>query len=199
MNLKQFRADIGNLMIEETERPFVCGDSPLNASVFIVGFNPATTLEKSFWSYWNDVTGFNRELFNSDYSKLRTKRGNRPRIEAIAAAFSSGTCLETNIYSSPTKTAAMLRPEQRRTAVFEYLYNTVKPKALYIHSVPAVEFFSKHNPRINSFDDDVATPTTILGRDVVVMLRRKSALYTMAVDDAKKCGRALAEAVSTNS
>lgn len=195
MELKQFRCSIGALMVEENERPFVCSGSPLQASVFIVGFNPATALEKSFWSYWNDATGFNRELFNADYSKLRAKRGNRPRIEAVAAAFPKGTCLETNIYSSPTKRAAMLRPEQRRTAVFEFLFNTIQPKALYIHSVAAVKFFSALTPEIASFDDDVAMPTRVMERDVVVMLRRKKALYTMRLDDAKNCGIVLAEAV----
>lgn len=106
MNLAAFRAGVQARMVESTERPFVCDGSPLSARVFIVGFNPATTLPVSFWSFWSDEKGFDRSSFADAYGAVRpTKSGNRPRIEAIASAFLPGACIETTIHCRPSASA----------------------------------------------------------------------------------------------
>lgn len=195
--LIEFRRQLSALMIEQTERPFVCDDSPLNTWAFVVGLNPATPLRSSFWEFWDDSFGFNRATFEKEYGALRpTKTGNRPRIEAVSKAFPKGACLETNIYASPTKSAPMLRPAQKRTAGFEFLFQTIQPRALFIHGAPTVKFFSTVNPELDQIDDDVPVKTQLWGKDVVVMLRRRRALYTAAVDQAHKNGLMLAAAAT---
>jgi len=193
VELSNFRLQLSDLMLEKTERPFVCDGSPLHTWAFVVGLNPATTLRQEFWSFWDDSHGFDRVKFDREYGEVRgTKTGNRPRIEAISKAFPKGACLETNIYPSPTKSAPMLRKDQRRTAVFEFLFNTIQPKALYIHGAPTVRFFGTVNPDLEEFADDTPVRTQLWDRSVTIMLRRRRALYTAACEEATQYGRALA-------
>ena len=195
MTLREFREQLTALMVEQTERPFVCDGSPLRCKVFVVGLNPATTLREEFWSYWDDATGFDRGDFDRKYGDVRpTKSGNRPRIEAITRAFPRGDCLETNIHSSPTKSGPMLKANQKRTAVFEYLTDVLRPKALFIHGAPTCRYFAKLSPDIDGFPDDTPQHTMLWGRNVIVMLRRRRALYTAAVNEAAKLGQLLATA-----
>ncbi len=56
-----------------TLRPFVCEGDPLACKVFLVGFNPATEMEKDFWHYWTD-RGFERQRWVSDYMLERAAR-----------------------------------------------------------------------------------------------------------------------------
>lgn len=195
VGLTEFRHQLSTLMLETNERPFVCDGSPLSTWAFVVGLNPATLLQRSFWDFWDDARGFNRAIFEQEYGVLRpTKTGNRPRIEAISRAFPKGACLETNIYASPTKNGPMLRKDQKRTDVFEFLFQSIQPKALFIHGAPTVKFFSSVNPEIGLLDDDVPVSTRLWGKNVTVMLRRKRALYTAAVDQANVYGSILAAA-----
>ena len=64
MTLGEFREQLSALMVDRTERPFVCDGSPLQAQVFVVGLNPATTLREDFWSFWDDSAGFDRGKFD---------------------------------------------------------------------------------------------------------------------------------------
>jgi len=84
----------------------------------------------------------------------------------------------------------MLRRDQKRTEAFEFLFRTIQPKALYIHGAPVVRFFTKEvNPEIDGFDDDTPIRTRLWDHAIVVMLRRRRALYTAS---AYEFGRALA-------
>ena len=193
MTLSEFREQLTALMVERTERPFVCDGSPLQTQVFVVGLNPATTLREDYWSFWSDSTGFDRGNFDRKYGDVRPKKsGNRPRIEAITRAFPKGLCLETNIHSSPTKSGPMLKANQKRTAVFEYLTSVLLPKALFIHGAPTCHYFAKLNSEIEGLPDDTPKHTMLWDRDVIVMLRRRRALYTAAVDEAAELGLLLA-------
>lgn len=195
MQLNEFRRQLSAIMIEATERPFVCDRSPLSTWAFVVGLNPATALSRNFWDFWDDSIGLNRASFDEEYGVLRpTKTGNRPRIEAVSKAFPKGTCLETNIYASPTRSAPMLRPDQKRTAAFEFLFHTIQPRALFIHGAETASFFSTVNPELDLVDDDVPVKTKLWGKDVVIMLRRRRALYTAALDQAHANGLKLAAA-----
>jgi hypothetical protein len=196
MTLKAFREQLASLMVERTERPFVCDGSPLEAQVFVVGLNPATTLREDFWSFWNDSAGFDRRSFDLKYGAVRPKKsGNRPRIEAITRAFPRGQCLETNIYSSPTKSGPMIKANQKRTAVFEQLIAMVQPKALFIHGAPTYRYFAKLSRDIEGLPDDTPKQIVLWGRNVTVMLRRHRALYTVALSEAESFGQLLASAV----
>lgn len=88
----------------------------------------------------------------------------------------------------------MLRPDQKRTDAFEFLFKTIRPRAMFIHGAPTVRFFGAMNLDINDLDDDVPVRTRVWGNDVVIMLRRQRALYTASVQEAHKNGVALAAA-----
>lgn len=195
VTLFEFRKQLSKRMFDSRERPFVCDGSPLKTSVFIVGHNPATPLSQEFWSFWNDSSGFDRIKFDLEYKDVRpVKSGNRPRIEEIARAFPTGCCLETNIYSTPTKSAPMLQPDQQRTAAFNFLAETIQPETLFIHGKETTKYFAKLNSAIEGMPDNMPIRTTLWGRDVTVMLRRRRPLYTVAYSEAAQLGQMLASA-----
>lgn len=141
ISLAQFHSEIAELMESPHERPFVCSGSPLDCSVFLVGFNPATRLESSFWSFWNDSHGFDRTKFINEYERARTVKGARKRLNAMVQRFQLGSVLETNICSEPTKRASDLKREDRRTAVFNYLLRTIRPQLVFLHSNEPIKYF----------------------------------------------------------
>ena len=139
--LVQFRTDLSALMVSAHERPFVCSGSPLDCSVFLVGFNPATRLESPFWSFWTDSAGFDRPRFINEYEVTRTVEGVRKRLNAMVPKFPAHTVLETNICSEPTKHASDLKKDDRRTAIFLYLAKTIRPRIVFLHSNEPIRYF----------------------------------------------------------
>jgi hypothetical protein len=121
-------------MQDTQERPFICDGSPLAARVFLVGFNPATRLEQPFWSFWDDATGFDRARFMTAYAQTRALRGVRPRLNAMVEALRPVVTLETNICALPTPRASELTKADRRTAIFRFLVETIRPRVLFLHS-----------------------------------------------------------------
>jgi hypothetical protein len=146
-SLLEFRLTLEQMMPVQGLRPFICAGSPLDCSAFIVGLNPATAMAGSFWQYWSDAEGFRRSVFVGDYLKKRrlvTPRGNRARIERIVEQLPAGACLETNIYSMPTRRAADLRCPDRHTEIFEFLFFTIKPRVVFAHSNGPIAYFRRH-------------------------------------------------------
>lgn len=123
------------------ERPFVCSGSPVSCCVFLVGFNPATRLESPFWDFCNDSEGFDRTRFINEYESLRPVKGVRLRLNAMVPRFPIGSVLETNICSESTKKAADLKPMDRRTDIFQYLFEKIRPRVVFIHSNEPIKFF----------------------------------------------------------
>jgi len=114
------------------ERPYVCEGKPSDCRVFMVGCNPATTLDSSFRKYILDDSGkFDFSAFMNDYkaerSRQETKTGRqkseisptRQRLEEIRKAAAPTQILETNVYASSTPTQAELR--DRNTDIFKFL------------------------------------------------------------------------------
>ena len=168
-NLAQFRTDLSSLMQSEHERPFVCSGSPFSCSVFLVGFNPATRLESSFWSFWNDSQGFDRSRFINEYERLRTVKGVRLRLNAMVPQFPLGSVLETNICSEPTKKATDLKSKDRRTNIFRFLLETIRPRIVFLHSNEPIRFFRTllDNPRIE-LPHHALVDASVLGSQVKV-------------------------------
>lgn len=128
-------------MPDEFARPFLCDGNPFAASVFIVGFNPATSLRKNFWGYWDDKFGMNRNAFMHEYREAKPVRGVRARLERIVEQLRPQVCIETNIYSTPTNQAKCLSKIHRNIAPFNYLFDHIKPNILFLHSNKPIEFF----------------------------------------------------------
>ena len=62
MKLNQFEKELKEIMNKyEKPRPFVCEGNPLESEIFIVGVNAATEMKASFWDFWIEGKGFNKE------------------------------------------------------------------------------------------------------------------------------------------
>lgn len=187
--LIEFREQLQPLMGGDTSRPFVCDGNPLDCRFFVVGFNPATTVGRDFWQYWSDETGFDKYDFMYDYRRVRKLRGARPRIEAIVEQFPSNWCLETNICSVPTKRASDLASSDKRTAIFQFLFEAIRPEFVFVHSNEPIEFFR----RATGCEDFQRAPQIAewCGHKFT-LFGRPGPIWRMAVDDARVLGCSLA-------
>jgi hypothetical protein len=160
-DLEAFERELVALIGRPTDfRPFVCADSPLECSAFIVGFNPATTLTKDFWHFWRSGDGFDKAAWFEEYKRERNLRPIRPGktrrnaisntrrvIEWVIEEASPVRCLETNIYSVPTEQAADLSQKQRATAPFDFLLAKINPRVIVVHGVDAAGHIRSKNLR----------------------------------------------------
>jgi hypothetical protein len=192
MTLAQFREQLQHLMHEPGLRPFVCDGSPLSCEVFIVGFNPATSMDQPFWHYWSDEAGFDKKRFMRDYLAnrgLSEPEGVRARIERIVRQLPIGTALETNVCSKPTKTAAELRSNERATDIFRFLLKTIRPRLVYAHSNHPITYFENLT---GARDFATGAPRTASYRDLSFLLVGTSGpLFRMAYPAADALGQQL--------
>jgi len=126
-------------------RPFVCEGSPLECRAFIVGSNPATTLELDYWTFWERGYGFHRGAWAEASRAQRRAAGKREitptrrmlgRIIQEAAPVS---CLDTNVFATPTPAERDLAPELRLTGTFDFVLGAVRPAALLAHGREAAD------------------------------------------------------------
>jgi hypothetical protein len=195
--LTTFRERLQDLMTDPKSRPFVCDGSPLECSVFVVGFNPATEMDQPFWTYWSDSSGFDKSAFIRDYlvkRGLHEPKGVRARIERIVSQLPPGACLETNICSKPTKTAAELRPGDRTTAIFDFLLGTIRPRVVYVHSNDPIAYFERVTGTAG-FDSGSLKPATIGGHSFL-LLGTRGPLFRMGFADAEDVGRKVRAALA---
>ena len=141
MTLSEFRNGLEPFLTDPCARPFVCTGSPLKCRSFIIGTNAATRLDHPFSSYWSDENGFDRDKFDADYLQIRSRRGTRSVIEAIAAEI--GPCLETNLYSTPTPSGVKLSAKDRENPVITYLFDAIKPELVFVHGNEPIRFFKE--------------------------------------------------------
>lgn len=192
-SLVGFRTDLTKLMHASDMRPFSCSGSPLSCQVFIVGFNPATRLDKSFWEYWKDDLGFDKESMMVDYLKKRGRVepvGVRARIERIVRQLPPGVCLETNICSTPTKKAVQLTRENRTTDIFEHLLRSIRPKLVYVHSDEPIKFFKQFTDK--DFYSGVPQIVNWESQEFI-LLGTPGPLFRMSFDAASDLGQRLAK------
>ena len=174
-------------MPQSDARPFTCFGSPLDCELFIVGLNSATQLEKPFFErYWDDNYGFDRDLFESDYDKKRSKSGVRPRIEQFVEGAAPIRVLETNIYSVPTKKATDLRQEDKNPAIFEYIFRAIQPKAVFVHGREPVDYFITLTGT-DSICGQSPIRTDVLGVNTAILAMPK-ALFTRGFEEIRNIG-----------
>ena len=186
ISLAEFRSGLDSYLTGPNARPFVCDGSPLLCRSFIVGLNAATQLQKPFSTFWSNDTGFNRSAFEQDYDQARSRKGNRRVIEAISSRL--GACLETNLYSVPTKKARQLTAKDRDRPIIEYLFRAIKPKLVVAHSNEPVRFF-KENAACEEFTRNVQRACW-QGHEFLIF-GRPGPLYTMSTEDAQALGERL--------
>lgn len=193
-DLHAFRVAIADRMTRPDERPFLCNGDPLRAKIFIVGFNPATNIERNFWHYWSDSSGMDYNMFMADYLAKRPLRGVRPRIGAMVASLGVGDCLETNIYSTATRRAPHLDVQDRRTEQFEFLFDEIRPRVVFAHSNGPIAYFER-NCRVTLPD---MTPITTRWRDhSFTLIGRHGPLWRAPLIEAKRIGVILADLVDS--
>jgi uracil-DNA glycosylase len=145
-------------------RPFMCEGSPLDCTIFIVGFNPATTMYNDFWNYWSKGYGYQKtvwfEQYKSDRKKQKETTGNphtavsatRRNIDWLIEGGENSKFLETNIYTAPTATEAELSKDKRKSDIFEHLLAAIKPKLILTHGRTATEAVRRLNPDVALHD-----------------------------------------------
>ena len=134
-------------------RPFVCDGSPIECGAFIVGFNPATVSSIDFWKFWRADYGFDKKAWFDAYKKERCLRPLKPSrtrrnaisntrrvLEWILESAAPAKCLETNIYSMPTRRVAELEPQKRDTAPFDFLLKAIQPQVILTHGKEAEKY-----------------------------------------------------------
>lgn len=160
-------------------RPFVCSGNPLDSELFIVGFNAATEMKALFWDFWNQESGFDRDMWFDTYVKERankplkegrTRRLNVSRtrccINMIIEELSPTKALETNLYMSATAQANELNKELMDSSTFNFLLTTIKPKFLLVHGKDAREHLERLTQ--TNFELNHANKVTIQGTETMV-------------------------------
>jgi hypothetical protein len=126
-------------------RPFVCEGSPLECRAFIVGSNPATALELDYWSFWERGYGFHRTIWAEASRAQRRAAGKaeitptRRMLGRIMKEAAPVRCLDTNVFSTPTPAERDLAADLRRTDVFDFVLDAVRPAALLAHGKEAAD------------------------------------------------------------
>jgi hypothetical protein len=157
MTLDDFEWNLATLIGRPTDlRPFVCDGSPLDCSVFLVGLNPATSLDADFWEFWQTDRGFDKTSWFQQYLAERAakplKEGKKFRpaisptrrnIEAFVEGAGHARVLETNIYSNASEDLKSLDPTRREIAPFCFLVDAIRPKVIVVHGKPAVDAIAK--------------------------------------------------------
>lgn len=106
MTLDQFEVGLANVIGRQSSlRPFVCEGSPLDCEVFIVGYNPATTMEGDWWRFWIPGYGYQKRMWSKEYLNQRDGKMSktRKRIEAVVAELGAVRVLKANIDARPSK------------------------------------------------------------------------------------------------
>jgi hypothetical protein len=157
MTLFEFENNLREkLRAYDKPRPFICDGNPLDCDVFIVGINAATEMQKDFWDFWTQNIGFDKAQWIQNYileRKLKPLKPNktrrnklsntRQRIEWITESLKPIKTLETNLFVKATPTANELKSGDRKSGIFEYLLETIKPKIIFIHGNEVLEYFEK--------------------------------------------------------
>lgn len=131
-------------------RPFVCEGSPLNCTIMIVGYNPATSSSEDFWSYWQSGFGFRKAAWFESYVAERARAPLKPgrsrrhaisptrrNIEAFISGAGQTSVIETNLFSMPSTSIANLAHSDRWSGPFEFLLRSIKPRVIVTHGADA--------------------------------------------------------------
>ncbi|TPN78580.1 hypothetical protein FJ987_27590 [Mesorhizobium sp. CU2] len=150
MTLDEFERELVTLIGRPTEmRPFVCEGSPLTCEVFLIGFNPATTMTADFWEFWRPGYGYDKATWFKRYLEERaaTRRqkisATRRNIECFVEGATGVRVLETNIYARASDDMKSLDLASREIAPFKFLLNAIKPKVILVHGKPALQAIGK--------------------------------------------------------
>lgn len=132
-------------------RPFVCCGFPSDCKIVIIGNNPATFLNKDWWEFWKETSGFDYRYFSQVYEKEREKQGrtrtsstSRTRERFDRFRYNGFTCLlETNVFSNEGGESERIR---NRTVLEALLDNMPRQTRIgvFAHGKYAKKFISNY-------------------------------------------------------
>ncbi|WP_083246436.1 hypothetical protein [Mesorhizobium sp. SEMIA 3007] len=168
MTLDEFERELVTLIGSPTEmRPFVCEGSPLACEVFLIGFNPATTMTADFWEFWRSGYGYDKAAWFKRYLEERAAKPLKPgktRRQKISATRRNIECfvegatgvrvLETNIYARASDDMKSLDLSSREMAPFKFLLDTINPKVIVVHGKPALQAIRKFGTSAKVIETD---------------------------------------------
>src|SRR5215211_3560107 len=176
MTLDEFERDFAVLIGRPTDlRPFVCDGSPLDCTVFLVGFNPATSMDADFWAFWRRGYGYDKPAWYRQYLAERAARPLKPgkksrpavsptrrNIDAFVEGGGAARVLESNIYAKASDDMKALDLASREIGPFRFLLAAIQPKVIVVHGKPAVEAIAKFNvpARIIAADNHLSRKTS---------------------------------------
>ena len=114
----------------------MCYGDPYQTKIFVIGYNPATTMITTWKKYWIDGE-YNYLEWEKDYIEQRVKEGKsqksstRLRIDRLQRALDF-KMLETNIYDSPSKNIKSLKNRNRKSSIVNII-EILKPETIIIH------------------------------------------------------------------
>jgi len=121
----------------QVPRPFLCRGSPLGCDVFLVGINPGT--DTPLWHHWSLEKGCDKDGWLADYLGRHGRlKPTRARIERICESAGRDRVLETNVFHVPSARERQLPKADRRTGVFDFLLETLRPRVMFVHGRSAV-------------------------------------------------------------
>jgi len=142
--MKNFEHEIKKFLGDnKNSRPFLCEGNPYDCDIFLVGINPATSTD--FWRHWTTNKGCDKQGWLEEYKANHNGKYGKTRdyIEIFFNASKPLKVLETNIYPFSSDREADLAPEYRKTELFEFLVNTIKPKLILGHGASVRRELSK--------------------------------------------------------
>jgi hypothetical protein len=117
----------------------------------------------------------------------------------MVSKFHPGSVLETNICSEPTKRAADLKPKDRRTDVFMFLLETIRPSIVFLHSNEPIRYFrTLLNGQQIEFSHHAIVETSVLGGPLKICAS-EGPLWRKKVAEVSALAEALSKHASTAS
>ena len=124
-------------------RPSVCDGHPEQRTVIVIGKNPATPLARDWWSYWDDNSRFDLEMFQLVYESERVaaqKNPVSPTRRRLNCLRTNGlACLETNVFRSEDQDSPTIVISNSNLLEF-FIGNISTLKAVIAHGDVATAF-----------------------------------------------------------
>ena len=143
MELLRFKERLQKIVPNPPSWLFMCDGSPFCSELFLIGTNPARNTGFPFWkSYWDDTVGQNRNRLLPDLKQLEGGfSSTRKKIEKFRKRIKKNV-LEANVYSRDTPGRAGLTVDDaHEEAMFEVLFEAIKPPLVVAHGEDALLFF----------------------------------------------------------
>jgi hypothetical protein len=153
-------------------RPFAPNVKWQEATVFIIGLNPATPFRNEFSSfecYWSALTRRPEQYFEAYRDKYKKneeeKSRTSKRISELITHLSPHNVLTTNIYAYPTtnpkKIPKWIKHEPLAERILIKLFAICKPKVLLFHGREARLFANKYfNVELNPYIEPTKQKTS---------------------------------------